>query len=109
MVLGKSREQQILLTLRDRNRFTEVCCELSHPALCSFLCCRPPWLQQTGMAALQEKRAEMGGGTSHAGFGALPVTVPARLRDRKSSSRLLLAESPAFTLRMIFLWLPCSP
>lgn len=38
----------------------------------------------------------MGGGTSRAGFGVLPVTVPARLRNRTSSSRLLLAESPTF-------------
>lgn len=49
--------------------------------------------QQTSRAALQEEIAGMGGGTSPTSFGALPVTVLVRLRDRKGSSRLLIAVS----------------
>lgn len=71
--------------------------DLSHPAAHPFPCRLPLLPQLTGMAILPGKRAEMGGGTSRAGFGVLPVTVPARLRNRTSSSRLLLAESPTFT------------
>lgn len=72
---------------------SEVCCRFSHPAACLFPCQLPLWLLWTSRTALQEERAGVGGGTSHTGFGALPVTVPVRLRHRKGSSRLLLTVS----------------
>lgn len=36
IVLGKSRELQLLLTPRDRNRLTEVCCGLKSPGSVSL-------------------------------------------------------------------------